>query len=684
MKLINNLKVGTKIGLSFGLVVAIVLCMSAYTYVALHQAEEAEQSAMKSLALSEFLAEKRGDHLSYVKNLEESIILEKEFTGQLDPTQCSFGKWYATFVPPTPDIKTAYEKIDQPHRRLHKIAADIKAVQAQKGSQKEQIRNYETNVVPVLAEVEKGIKDLSTFVKERSDEDVKRSVAALSSAMTVFLALTLIASIVSILTSFFIVRTVVRPVRDLVVRIDSADLNTKFDVHRTDEIGELQQSFEKFITSIKRALFQVQDASTAVASASAQISSSTEQMASGSQQQTSQTDAVAAAVEQMTMSIKENSRSATQTAETAREAKEAAQQGGDVVRETIERMKRIGEVVNQSAGTVQALSKSSDQIGEIIGVIDDIANQTNLLALNAAIEAARAGEQGRGFAVVADEVRRLAERTTKATKEITEMIKGIQTETSGAVTSIEGGTAEVKEGIALAEKAGESLRHIVLTSENVREMIEQIAAANEEQARTSDQISKNVEAISNVTSETAQGTHQIAQAAEDLNRLTEKLQQLVAGFKLDANAAQRSANGVSEIGEVSDQTSRIAVQEDRPTAQQTDVFDIEAAKASHYLWRSRIQKLLAGKEHLEESQVASHRDCQLGKWYYDAGQQEFGSEPTFVELGRKHEEMHKAVRKTAALWNADRKNEARITAEHVYRLSGEVVGLLDELDKVQV
>jgi methyl-accepting chemotaxis protein len=169
-------------------------------------------------------------------------------------------------------------------------------------------------------------------------------------------------------------------------------------------------------------------------------------------------------------------------------------------------------------------------------VIDDIADQTNLLALNAAIEAARAGEQGRGFAVVADEVRKLAERTTKATKEIAAMIKTIQKDTAGAVESMGEGTKKVDEGIQLADKAGSSLQEIVQISQRVTDMVAQIAAASEQQSSASEQISKNVEAISAVTGQTASGTQQIARAAEDLNRLTDNLQGYLAKFKLSGDA----------------------------------------------------------------------------------------------------------------------------------------------------
>jgi methyl-accepting chemotaxis protein len=301
-------------------------------------------------------------------------------------------------------------------------------------------------------------------------------------------------------------------------------------------MGQLQNSFDRFVGSIRDTLLQVSETATSVASASAQISSSTEEMAAGSQEQTTQSEEVARAVEQMAKSIAINSESAGEAAQTAEQSKIAAEQGGKVVADTVREMQQIASVVRESAGTIHNLGKSSDQIGEIIGVIDHIADQTNLLALNAAIEAARAGEQGRGFAVVADEVRKLAEQTTKATKQIAGMVQQIQTDSHSAVRTMSDATKQVDEGIVLADRAGTSLHDIVEISQKVTHMVSQIAVANEEQSSTSEQISKNMEAIASVTQQTASGTQQIARAAEDLNRLTETLQQLVNKFKLTAQS----------------------------------------------------------------------------------------------------------------------------------------------------
>jgi methyl-accepting chemotaxis protein len=320
------------------------------------------------------------------------------------------------------------------------------------------------------------------------------------------------------------------------------DLTTNLNIEKDDEIGKLYHGFNKAVQNINAILIKVSKSVSAAASASNQISASAEEMASGAQEQSSQTTEVAGAVEEMTKTILETTKNSSIAAETAKGAGTSAKQGGKVVSETIEGMNRIAEVVQKSAETVQALGKSSDQIGEIIQVIDDIADQTNLLALNAAIEAARAGEQGRGFAVVADEVRKLAERTTKATKEIAGMIKQIQKDTKGAVESMGKGTEEVEKGKALADKAGESLKEIITGAEKAVDVITQVAAASEEQSSTSEEISKSIEMINNVTRESTAGIQQIAKASEDLSRLTTNLQELISKFIIDSDSKDNFSN----------------------------------------------------------------------------------------------------------------------------------------------
>lgn len=310
---------------------------------------------------------------------------------------------------------------------------------------------------------------------------------------------------------------------DLTARIDKDFLGT-YNLYK-NYINNLGDSLHIVVSEVSAAISSTENASN-------EISSSVEEMAAGAEEQSQQTSEVASAVEEMTRTILDNTQSATRAAETAKESGIKAKQGGEVVKETVEGMIKIADVVNKSANTVAALGKSSDQIGEIVQVIDDIADQTNLLALNAAIEAARAGDQGRGFAVVADEVRKLAERTTKATKEIETMIKKIQKDTNDAVISMKQGTKVVDKGRELAGKAGEVLGDIIKGAEQTSDIVAQVAAASEEQSSAAEQISKNIDAINTVTQQSAQGIQQIAKSSENLIKLTQSLENIVKKFHL--------------------------------------------------------------------------------------------------------------------------------------------------------
>lgn len=324
-----------------------------------------------------------------------------------------------------------------------------------------------------------------------------------------------------------------RPIEGAIMSLASGDLTAEVEITEDNQLYELGMEVNKMIASLRNTLLQVSENSTSVASAAAQISSSTEELSAGAQEQSAQTSEVAASVEEMTRTVIENSRNATLTAEIAKDNGSVAKEGGVVVDKTIRKIREIADVVQTSASTVERLGTATQEIGEIVRVIDDIADQTNLLALNAAIEAARAGEEGRGFAVVADEVKKLAERTTNATKQIASMIKNVQSEANVAVESMKRGSSEVGEGIKLADNAGESLRNIVSNTDKVVDMMMQIATASEEQSSTSEQISQNIESISGVSSESANGISQIAHAADDLSRLTENLKTLVMNFRLN-------------------------------------------------------------------------------------------------------------------------------------------------------
>jgi methyl-accepting chemotaxis protein len=296
----------------------------------------------------------------------------------------------------------------------------------------------------------------------------------------------------------------------------------------------LGNAFKTMVVNLNAVVAQLADSSRELVKAASEIASTSEQASRGAKTQADQVNQVSSAIEEMTTTIVESSRNASDATEAAKGASTTATEGLKIVADTIQGMQRIAAVVKESSESISQLASSADKIGEIIGVIDDIADQTNLLALNAAIEAARAGEQGRGFAVVADEVRKLAERTGKATGEITEMIRGIQSQTEGAVQGMGAGIQEVDKGRELADKAGTSLNSIVSMAQRVNDMIVQIATSTDEQSSAAEQISKSVEHITSAARDGASTAQQSSAAAEELNRQADGLRQMVSKFKVKA------------------------------------------------------------------------------------------------------------------------------------------------------
>lgn len=310
------------------------------------------------------------------------------------------------------------------------------------------------------------------------------------------------------------------------------DLTQRVRLTSKDELGTIGDAFDVMADSFSQALQKVADSSSQVATAASQVNLTAERIATGAEQVASQAATVATAGEEMSATSGDIARNCQMAADGAQLASQSANRGAAVVESTIAVMSQIAAKVQESAGTVESLGARSDQIGAIIGTIEDIADQTNLLALNAAIEAARAGEQGRGFAVVADEVRALAERTTRATREIGEMIKAIQGETRGAVAAMEQGVHQVEAGTMEAAKSGDALRDILEQINNVAMQVNQIATAAEEQTATTSEISNNMMQITQVVQDTASGAHESATAAAQLNGNAEELQRLVRQFKL--------------------------------------------------------------------------------------------------------------------------------------------------------
>lgn len=317
----------------------------------------------------------------------------------------------------------------------------------------------------------------------------------------------------------------------MVSSVSDGDL-TKRGGETDDTLGSVVQSVNKMLDHFSKMLTEVKQIGLSVSSSATEILAAAEQIAVGSQRQADEITNTSSAVEEMAASMNQVSRNAEASADAARRALEMAEHGDKSVRDTSEAMSRIDSAVQQTSEKMRLLGIRSSEISEIINLINDIAAQTNLLALNAAIEAAHAGEAGLGFSVVADEIRKLAERSARATRDVGNLIKSIQTETSEALTAMEVGMKEVRGGSYLATQASNALQDISEAVRQSSELIEEISAASEEQARVTSNVAGAMQTISSITLETSAGAHETAQTIEGMVGLADRLNRSISQFKV--------------------------------------------------------------------------------------------------------------------------------------------------------
>jgi len=363
-----------------------------------------------------------------------------------------------------------------------------------------------------------------------------RVIATNDSAKTLVSSAIALTLAVGIFATMLLTTLIAKPLVEassILKRVSEKDLTQTFELNSADEVGEMAVSLNTTIKTIREILGQIASGADQLAQSAESIANTTQQSSESAQSQSDQTAQVATAMHEMSATVVEVSSNSQQAADAAREASETAREGGKVANETLLAMRSIA-TSNASVGAqIGQLGKSSEHIGAIAAVIDDIADQTNLLALNAAIEAARAGEQGRGFAVVADEVRKLAERTTTATKEIAGMIESIQKDAREAVTAVQNGTREVELGVSKTESTGKALDQIIKMASKVGDMVTQIATAATEQSATAELVNSNVANIAEMTSQSSLNAGENAKACTNLSNLAFNLQSLVGNFKIN-------------------------------------------------------------------------------------------------------------------------------------------------------
>jgi methyl-accepting chemotaxis protein len=388
---------------------------------------------------------------------------------------------------------------------------------------------------PIRDNYQAALGELDAYIRQWAKLEAAETENAAKSARLAIIAIMVLATGIASLVTFWIVNSITRPLDAAVEtadRIADRDLTVEVSGVNSTETGRLMAAMGNMVANLRDIVSQTSSISASIASSSTQLHETSERIASGAEQVACQTQTVATASVEMSATSNDIAQNCHAAARSSQQASSAAETGAQVVAQTVQVMNRIADRVNATSKTVESLGARSDQIGAIVGTIEDIADQTNLLALNAAIEAARAGEQGRGFAVVADEVRALAERTTKATREISEMIKAIQSETKGAVSAMEEGVREVKQGTQEAAKSGSALQEILDQINAVSLQVNQIATAAEEQTATISEITGNINQISDIVQRSAQGSQDSSLAAAQLASLSDDLSTLVTQFKL--------------------------------------------------------------------------------------------------------------------------------------------------------
>lgn len=400
--------------------------------------------------------------------------------------------------------------------------------------------NYPINGKQWLESATEGIDtilDLSASVGKMVDDKVMADLATAKRNTIISLAVLVAVVCLGVFTIWVINGKVIAPMQYLKDTMQSVeetgDLTTKVEVTSEDENGRIASTFNNMIDKFHGIIRDIHSSTELLASSSEELSASAIQIAGGTQDQSAKASQVSTAAQEMSATIIEVAKNVSGVSEAAKEANTVAVKGGQIVSRTIESMNGISRTAKESSEIISTLGGRSKEIGNIINVIEDIADQTNLLALNAAIEAARAGEQGRGFAVVADEVRKLAEKTMKATKEIGSMIKTMQDETKKAINSMQAEVKAVEDGVSLAEEAGTALNEILAKVDIVTSMVHQITTATEQQSAATEQISGDIESVANVIGDTSSSAQQIARASEEIAELASRLKSTVEVFRIE-------------------------------------------------------------------------------------------------------------------------------------------------------
>lgn len=537
----KDLKVRTKLIIGFGvlIVLAIGLALTAYSSISVLKGDILEVGN-KRIPQVVILGDLTENILTATTHLQKAFIAEnrndmersiEEMLGTRKSINDNFDK--LKDLVQSEKGKSLYQAMLDA-RKPTAVTRDQVVKLLKEGNKKEAIQML-AKLEPLQAAYVKSVNDMDSFVREttKSTNDAAESNARTSKIVIIILGVT--ALVLSISVTFWIIRSITKPLNDAVqvaTKIATGDLTVTIEETGESETGLLLSAMKTMVDKLKGVVGDIKQAAASVASGSEQLSASSEEITRTMTDQSNRSAQIATATEEMSQTVIDIAKNAAEIAQSSSSTAGIATKGAEVVNKSVAESKNIVKTVSASALVMQSLGEKSKQIGEIIAVINDIADQTNLLALNAAIEAARAGEQGRGFAVVADEVRKLAERTAKATSEISQMIGSIQGEVGKAVEAMNHTNENVNVGLKFSIEAGDQLNAIVQSVTSLQGMVQQIASATEQMSTTSEAISGDIQAVAGGAKEISGGSDQIAQSSSELARLAGHMKNIIEQFKV--------------------------------------------------------------------------------------------------------------------------------------------------------
>ncbi|MFL1500278.1 methyl-accepting chemotaxis protein [Pseudomonas sp. O64] len=506
----------------------------------IEQRENAREGLKKSAAqASDTLAQLSSDlpNQDDEKALDTVELMRQTMEKAEDSAQSA--AWAATSLEAyTQNVTDALQALDGAQASVAKLPVDATALAGALRDYRTQLNRLKDAQVTTettqnqleqwLDELLKQSDLLSQYQTEQRDKEADQ-------ARTLLINVTAAALLLGALAAWLIAGQIVTPLRRALVvanRVAEGDLSHDIQTTRRDELGQLQRSIGQMTVNLRGLIGGIGDSARQIASASEQLSSVTEQSRAGIDEQRQETEQVATAMNEMLATSQEVARHAEQASNAATEADQQASAGDHVVAEAIAHIEHLAQEMTHSSQAMQGLRQESQKIGSVLEVIKSVSEQTNLLALNAAIEAARAGEAGRGFAVVADEVRSLAQRTQQSAEEIEELIGSLQRGTQQVADSMDNSRSLTDNSVQLTRRAGDALANITRTVSVIQEMNPQIAAAAEEQTAVAEEINRSVLKVKDVSEQTSAASQETAAASVELARLGADLQRWVGKFKV--------------------------------------------------------------------------------------------------------------------------------------------------------